>query len=82
MITPNSLNPPIAWSRLADPVTGICSGTKLDLEPVLLCAHPDDETIGATACMSRLRNCAVVFLTDGAPRDPALRSPRATGSRA
>jgi LmbE family N-acetylglucosaminyl deacetylase len=82
MIAPNSLIPPIAWNRLADPVTGICSGTKLDLEQVLLCAHPDDETIGASACLSRLRNPTVVFLTDGAPRDPGLRSPRATGSRA
>jgi LmbE family N-acetylglucosaminyl deacetylase len=82
MIAPNSLNPPIAWNRLADPVTGICSRINLDLEPVLLCAHPDDETIGASACMGRLRNPTVVFLTDGAPRDPGLRSPRATGSRA
>ena len=82
MIAPNSHNPPIAWNRLADPVTGICSGTKLDLDPVLLCAHPDDETIGASACLGRLRNPTVVFLTDGAPRDPGLRSPRATGSRA
>ena len=70
------------WSRLADPATGICSGKNLDVQPVLLVAHPDDETIGASACMSRLRNCTVVYLTDGAPRDPALRSPWATGSRA
>jgi len=70
------------WSRLADPVTGLCAGKKLDLQAIILVAHPDDETIGATACMSRLRNSTVVFLTDGAPRDPALRSPRATGSRA
>ena len=70
------------WSRLADPVTGICGGKNLDVQAVLLVAHPDDETIGAAACMSRLRHCSVVYLTDGAPRDPALRSPRATGSRA
>ena len=82
MITRNSLNPPSAWNRLANPVTGICSGIKVDLEPVLLVAHPDDETIGASGCMGRLRNPTVVFLTDGAPRDPGLRSPRATGSRA
>src|SRR5207244_1144436 len=82
MITRNPLNPPSAWNRLANPVTGICSGIKVDLEPVLLVAHPDDETIGASGCMGRLRNPTVVFLTDGAPRDPGLRSPRATGSRA
>jgi LmbE family N-acetylglucosaminyl deacetylase len=82
MIAPDSPSPAIAWNRLADPATGVCTGTNLDLEPVLLCAHPDDETIGASACLGRLRNPTVVFLTDGAPRDPALRSPRAIGSRA
>ena len=81
-LTPNLVAPHTAWSRLADPVTGICGEKNLDLKAVLLVAHPDDETIGASACMARLRNCTVVFLTDGAPRDPALRSPRATGSRA
>jgi LmbE family N-acetylglucosaminyl deacetylase len=82
-MTSRDLYPPhTVWSRLADPVTGICAGKNLDVQPLLLVAHPDDETIGASACMSRLRKCTVVFLTDGAPRDPALRSPRATGSRA
>jgi LmbE family N-acetylglucosaminyl deacetylase len=80
--TPSSPSPPSVWTRLADPVTGICAVRNLDVRPVLLVAHPDDETIGASACMCRLRNSTVVFLTDGAPRDPALRSPRATGSRA
>ena len=80
--TSNFVGSPTAWSRLADPVTGICGGKNLDLKAVLLVAHPDDETIGASACMGRICNCMVVFLTDGAPRDPALRSPRATGSRA
>jgi LmbE family N-acetylglucosaminyl deacetylase len=81
-LTLNSFPSSTAWSRLADPLTGICGGKILDLQAVLLVAHPDDETIGASACMGRLRNCTVVFLTDGAPRDPALRSLRATGSRA
>jgi len=80
--TPNLPSPSTVWPRLADPVSGICGGKNLDLQAILLVAHPDDETIGASACMGRLRNCTVVFLTDGAPRDPALRSPRATGSRA
>jgi N-acetylglucosamine malate deacetylase 2 len=82
MLPPNSASPPGVWTRLADPATGICGGKNLDLSSALLVAHPDDETIGASACLGRLRNCTVVFLTDGAPRDPALRSPRATGSRA
>jgi LmbE family N-acetylglucosaminyl deacetylase len=81
-LTPNSPSSPSVWTRLADPVTGICSRKNLDVTSILLVAHPDDETIGASACMGRLRNCTVVFLTDGAQRDPALRSPRATGSRA
>ena len=81
-LNPNSASPTSVWTRLADPVTGICAVKNLDVQPVLLVAHPDDETIGASACMSRLRNSAIVFLTDGAPRDPGLRSPRATGSRA
>lgn len=81
-LPPNSPSPLAVWNRLADPVTGICAVKNLDVQPVLLVAHPDDETIGASACLWRLRHCTVVFLTDGAPRDPALRSPRATGSRA
>ena len=81
MMSPNSPSSS-AWNRLADPVTGIGGEKNLDMNSVLLVAHPDDETIGASACISRLRNPTVVFLTDGAPRDPALRSLRATGSRA
>jgi LmbE family N-acetylglucosaminyl deacetylase len=81
MTISNSISPQSVWTRLADPITGICGAKTLDLQAVLLVAHPDDETIGASVCMSRLRNCTVVFLTDGAPRDPALRSPRASGSR-
>jgi N-acetylglucosamine malate deacetylase 2 len=81
-LTLNSFPLSTAWSRLADPITGICGGKIIDLQAVLLVAHPDDETIGASACMGRLRHCTVVFLTDGAPRDPSLRSMRDSGSRA
>ncbi len=38
---------------------------------VVLGAHPDDETIAAGALMARCPPCAVVLLTDGAPRDLA-----------
>ena len=48
---------------------------------LLLAAHPDDETIGASAVLSRLKNVVVVFLTDGAPADPGLRSTIASGTR-
>jgi N-acetylglucosamine malate deacetylase 2 len=37
---------------------------------MLIVAHPDDETIGCGALLQRMREPVVVFLTDGAPRDP------------
>ena len=46
---------------------------------MLLVAHPDDETIGCGALLQRMREPVVVFLTDGAPRDPYFWS--AFGSR-
>jgi LmbE family N-acetylglucosaminyl deacetylase len=46
---------------------------------MLLVAHPDDETIGCGALLQRMREPVVVFLTDGAPRDPYFWS--AHGSR-
>jgi LmbE family N-acetylglucosaminyl deacetylase len=42
---------------------------------LVLAAHPDDETLGASSVVARARRCLVVHLTDGAPRDPALRAP-------
>jgi LmbE family N-acetylglucosaminyl deacetylase len=41
---------------------------------IVIAAHPDDETIAAGGSMRRIDPAAVVFLTDGAPRDPELRS--------
>jgi N-acetylglucosamine malate deacetylase 2 len=51
------------------------------LRPLLLVAHQDDETIGASALLGRVPGCTVVYLTDGAPKDPRLRSPLAGTSR-
>lgn len=48
---------------------------------LLLAAHPDDETIGASALLGRVPGATVVFLTDGSPRDSHLRSPHVSGSR-
>ncbi len=42
---------------------------------LFLAAHPDDETLGASAILGRLSERTVVYLTDGAPRDPQFRKP-------
>jgi LmbE family N-acetylglucosaminyl deacetylase len=39
---------------------------------MVLAAHPDDETIGASGIIGRAAECRVVYLTDGAPRDRRL----------
>jgi N-acetylglucosamine malate deacetylase 2 len=40
---------------------------------LVVAAHPDDETIGASSLLLAARRAVVVHLTDGAPRDPRLR---------
>jgi len=52
-----------------------------DLRILILAAHPDDETIGASLLLSRSRKSSVAFLTDGAPRDTRLWPPGMNGSR-
>ena len=47
----------------------------------LLAAHPDDETIGASALLARSPNACVIFVTDGAPRDTRLWPETIQGSR-
>ena len=49
---------------------------------LLVAAHPDDETIGAGGLLAHLTVCAVVHLTDGAPRDPRRRADGFRGTRA
>ncbi|HWN69358.1 MAG TPA: PIG-L family deacetylase [Haliangium sp.] len=39
---------------------------------LVVAAHPDDETIGAAALMTRLERCHVFHITDGAPHDRSL----------
>jgi LmbE family N-acetylglucosaminyl deacetylase len=51
------------------------------LRVLVLAAHPDDETIGASQLISRFPLSAVAFLTDGAPRDTRFWSAGANSSR-
>jgi LmbE family N-acetylglucosaminyl deacetylase len=44
-------------------------------------AHPDDETVGAGALLSRLPDVWIVHATDGAPRDPRFMARSFSGSR-
>jgi N-acetylglucosamine malate deacetylase 2 len=48
----------------------LVSEPRPSLRVVVAAAHPDDETLGAGALLSRLADPWVVCLTDGAPRDP------------
>jgi len=52
----------LAIALVADP-------PDVSLRIVVLAAHPDDETIGASALLARFPESTVVYLTDGAPRD-------------
>jgi LmbE family N-acetylglucosaminyl deacetylase len=52
------------------------------IRAVLVAAHPDDETLGASVLLSRLPSTVVLHVTDGAPADARLRSPSAPPSRA
>lgn len=42
------------------------------LHVAVLAAHPDDETIGASALMACVNEPTIIYLTDGAPKDTAL----------
>lgn len=52
-----------------------------DLRVLVLAAHPDDETIGASILLARCNQPKVVYLTDGAPRNAKLWPPEFHGSR-
>ena len=68
-----------AWEELSRCLQ--TSSSEQSLNVLLLAAHPDDETIGASLLLARFPKSSVVFLTDGAPRDRNLWSPAINGSR-
>ena len=51
------------------------------LRIAVLAAHPDDETIGVSALLARFLQSAIVYVTDGAPRDRSLWPPGMTCAR-
>jgi LmbE family N-acetylglucosaminyl deacetylase len=59
---------PTTGSDLSQRLLAIPADTTLRL--LVLAAHPDDETIGASALLAKFPRSAVAYLTDGAPRDP------------
>lgn len=67
------------WRQLLERLLAEGSGSAV--RALVLAAHPDDETIGASWVLSRAAHCCVVFLTDGAPHDRKLWPPEFRGSR-
>lgn len=67
------------WKRLSRRLGTTPSDPTLKI--LILAAHPDDETIGASLLLSRFPQSTVVFLTDGAPRDTRFWSAGVNGSR-
>jgi LmbE family N-acetylglucosaminyl deacetylase len=67
------------WNRLSLRLQTTPSDPSLRI--LVLAAHPDDETIGASVLLSRFPQSSVAFLTDGAPRDTGLWSAGVNGSR-
>jgi N-acetylglucosamine malate deacetylase 2 len=58
------------------------AGAFLDrLRPLILAAHQDDETLGASIPLALFPDCTVAFLTDGSPRDARFRSAHQTASQ-
>jgi LmbE family N-acetylglucosaminyl deacetylase len=53
------------FTQLRDPAHGPIETPRI----AVIVAHPDDETIGCGATLSRLRQPHVIVSTDGAPRD-------------
>jgi LmbE family N-acetylglucosaminyl deacetylase len=68
-----------SWQAVSQ--TLLASSQNTSLRIAVLAAHPDDETIGASSLLARFPDTAVIYLTDGAPRDSKLWSPDFRGTR-
>ena len=68
-----------SWQELSH--TLLANPQKALLRIAVLAAHPDDETIGASSLLARFPESAVIYLTDGAPRDNKLWPPDFHGTR-
>jgi N-acetylglucosamine malate deacetylase 2 len=62
------------WRTFCDRLIRSDRATSNHPRTLVLAAHPDDETIGASVPLSAFSDLWVLLLTDGAPRDPSLRS--------
>lgn len=69
---------PQTWNALSQRLSATRSDPTLRI--LVLAAHPDDETIGASVLLSRFPQASVAFLTGGAPRDTRLWSAGVNGS--
>jgi LmbE family N-acetylglucosaminyl deacetylase len=69
----------IGWDDLSRRLTAVPPDASLRL--MVLAAHPDDETIGASVLLAGFPNSSVIYVTDGAPRDPRFWTGGSYGSR-
>ncbi len=71
----------MSWQADGNEIWATISKRLQAAQALILAAHPDDETIGASQFLAWFPNSSVVFLTDGAPRDQRLWSAGQIGSR-
>ena len=70
---------PVEWTQISRRLFSRHGDPSLRI--AVLAAHPDDETIGASALLGRFPHAQVIYMTDGAPRNRGLWPADASGSR-